>query len=244
MLGNGRLKSHLELIFCNANGECLNVGLPVGVLSTEETYTCYFKNRNRKFYPNDYFCRQYAVDEYSSDWNLSSFLVLCSEGKIAPGVSEFSKIPSTYTKIKVDFFNDETIFEALVRDNRFREEKLRSCGVTFDRTQIPLSFKAVHIQGKDVEIVSLNEKDRKLPESVSLRPHPKPTVTAASIKPNQIKQENASATCSTSYLTPWPVDSSISVTARPSISKTRDNSALLVENNFYKSFKPFNLGKM
>ena len=206
--GNGRFKPHLEkMVFINASGECINVGLPVGVLSTEETYQCCFK-RNLKFNPSD-LCRHYAVDEYSSDWNLSYFLVLCSAGKIAPGVSQFSKIASTNTKIKVDFFNDETIFEALVRDNRFKEEKLRSCGVTFDLRQIPLSCKAVHIQGKDVEIVSLNEKDRKLPESVSLRPHPKPTVTAASIKPNQIKQENASATCSTSYLTPWPVDSSI-----------------------------------
>lgn len=230
MPGNGRFKPHLEkMVFINANGECINVGLPVGVLSTEETYQCCFK-RNLTFYPSD-LCRHYAVDKYSSDWNLSYFLVLCSEGKIAPGVSQFSKIASTNTKIKVDFFNDETIFEALVRDNRFKEEKLRSCGVTLDRTQIPLSCKAVHIQGKDVEIVSLNEKDRKLPESVSLRPHPKPTVTAASIKPNQIKQEHASVTCLASFLTQWPVDSSTPLTARPSF-KTRDNSAPLAEIAF------------
>ena len=239
--GNGRFKPHLEkMVFINGNGECINVGLPVGVLSTEETYQCCFK-RNLKFYPSD-LCRHYAVDKYSSDWNLSYFLVLCSEGKIAPGVSQFSKIASTNTKIKVDFFNDETIFEALVRDNRFKEEKLRSCGVTFDRTQIPLSCKAVHIQGKDVEIVSLNEKDRKLPESVSLRPHPKPTVTAASILPKQIKQEHASVTCLASFLTQWPVDSSTPLTARPSF-KTRDNSAPLAEVAFDIECKTLTLGK-
>ena len=240
MPGNGRFKPHFEkMVFSNANGECINVGLPVGVLSTDETYQCCFKNRNFKFYPSD-LCRHYAVDKYSSDWNLSYFLVLCSEGKIAPGVSQFSKIASTYTKIKVDFFNDETIFEALVRDNRFKEEKLRSCGVTFDRTQIPLSCNAVHIQGKDVVIVSLNEKDRKLPESVSLRPHPKPTVTAASIKPNQIKQEHAS--CLASCLTQWPVDSSTPLTARPSF-KTRDHSAPLAEIAFDIECKTLTLGK-
>ena len=241
MPGNGRFKPHLEkMVFINGNGECINVGLPVGVLSTEETYQCCFK-RNLTFYPSD-LCRHYAVDKYSSDWNLSYFLVLCSEGKIAPGVSQFSKIASTNTKIKVDFFNDETIFEALVRDNRFKEEKLRSCGVTFDRTQIPLSCKAVHIQGKDVEIVSLNEKDRKLPESVSLRPHPKPTVTAASILPKQIKQEHASVTCLASFLTQWPVDSSTPLTARPSF-KTRDNSAPLAEVAFDIECKTLTLGK-
>ena len=241
MPGNGRFKPHLEkMVFINGNSECINVGLPVGVLSTEETYQCCFK-RNLKFYPSD-LCRHYAVDKYSSDWNLSYFLVLCSEGKIAPGVSQFSKIASTNTKIKVDFFNDETIFEALVRDNRFKEEKLRSCGITFDRTQIPLSCKAVHIQGKDVEIVSLNEKDRKLPESVSLRPHPKPTVTAASILPKQIKQEHASVTCLASFLTQWPVDASTPLTARPSF-KTRDNSAPLAEMAFDIECKTLTLGK-
>ena len=173
MAGNIRGKPNLEkMVFCNANGECLNVGRPVGLLSTEETYKCYFKSKCRAFDPSD-LCRQYAVEDYSSDWNLSYFQVLCSEGQIAPGVSDLTK--TNITNMTVDFFNDETIFEALVRDNRFKEEKLRSCGVTFDQTQMPLSCKAVHIQGKHVEIVFLNEKDSKLPESVSLRPHPKPT---------------------------------------------------------------------
>ena len=241
MPGKRRRKPHLEkMVFCNGNGECLNVGLPVGVLSTEETYVCCFKNRSLTFHPSD-LCGQYAVDKYSEDCNLSYFLVLCSEGKIAPGVSKFSKIACSYTKIKVDFFNDETIFEALVRDNRFEKEKLRSCGATFYQTLIPLSCKAVHIQGKDVEIVSLNERDSELPESVSPRPYPNPFVTAASIKPKQIKQI-ASATSSASCLTPWPVDSSTPMTARTSL-KTRDNSAPLVEIAFDIECKTLTLGK-
>lgn len=226
---NKRWKPNLEkMVFFNSNSECLNVGLPVGVLSTEEIYECYFKNKNLKFDPSD-LCRQYAVEDYSSDWKLSYFRVLCSEGKIAAGVSAFSRI--NITKMKVYFFTDETIFEALVRDNRFKEEKLRSCWAKFDQTRTPLSSKAVNIQGKDVEIVSLNEKDSKLPKSVSLRPHPNPSVTAAKIKPKQIKQENASAASSASCLTPRPVASSTPVRARQSL-KTTDNSAPLLEITF------------
>ena len=235
MLGNRRRKPNLEkMVFCNANGECLNVGRPVGLLSTEETSKCYFKNKYLVFDPSG-LSRQYAVENYSSDWKLSYFQVLCSEGKIAPGVSDFTKI--NITKMTVDFFNDETIFEALVRDNRFKEEKLRSCGVTFNQTRIPLSAKAVHIKCKDIEIVFLNEKDSKLPKAVSPRPHPKSSVTATSTKPKLIKQENAPATCSA-----LPGDSSTPVSARPS-PKTRDESAPLVEITFDIKFKTLTVGK-
>lgn len=239
---NKRWKPNLEkMVFCNSNSECLNVGLPVGVLSTEETYECYFKNKNLKFDPSD-LCRQFAVEDYSSDWKLRYFRVLCSEGKIAPGVSNFSRI--NITKMKVYFFSDETIFEALVRDNRFKEEKLRSCWADFDetRTRTPLSSKAVNIQGKDIEIVPLNVKDSKLPESVSLRPHPNPSLTAARIKPKQIKQENASAASSASRLTPRPVAASTPVTARQSL-KTTDNSAPLLEITFDIKNKTLTVGK-
>ena len=239
---NKRWKPNLEkMVFCNFNSECLNVGLPVGVLSTEETYECYFKNKNLKFDPSD-LCRQFAVEDYSSHWKLSYFRVLCSEGKIAPGVSDFSRI--NITKRKVYFFTDETISEALVRDNRFKEEKLRSCWVDFDqtRTRSPLSSKAVNIQGKDIEIVPLNVKDSKLPKSVSLRPHPNPSLTVTRIKPKQIKQENASAASSASCLTPRPVASSTPVTARQSL-KTTDNSAPLIEITFGIQNKTITIGE-
>ena len=239
---NKRWKPILEkMVFCNSNSGCLNVGLPVGVLSTKETYECYFKNKNLKFDPSD-LCRQFAVEDYSSHWKLSYFRVLCSEGKIAPGVSDFSRI--NITKRKVYLFTDETISEALVRDNRFKEEKLRSCWVDFDqtRTRSPLSSKAVNIQGKDVEIVPLNVKDSKLPKSVSLRPHPNPSLTVTRIKPKQIKQENASAASSASCLTPRPVASSTPVTARQSL-KTTDNSAPLIEITFGIQNKTITIGE-
>ena len=240
MPGNRRRKPNLEkMVFCNANSECLNVGRPVALLSTKETYECYFKSKNLVFNPSD-LCRQYDVEDYnSSDWTFGYFLVSCSEGKIAPGVSDFSKINTA--KILIDFFNDETIFEALVRDKRFKEDKLRSCGAIFDLSQTCLSSKADNIQGKDIEIVALNEKDSKLPESVSPRPHPDPSVTAASIKPKQI-EKITSATCSASCLTPSPVDSSTPMTARPSL-KTTDNSARLVDITFDIKCKTLTLGK-
>ena len=235
MTGNIRGKPNLEkMVFCNANGECLNVGRPVGLLSTEETYKCYFKSKCRAFDPSD-LCRQYAVEDYSSDWNLSYFQVFCSEGTIAPGVSDLTK--TIITKMMVDFFNDETIFEALVRDNRFKEEKLRSCGATFNQTQIPLSVNAIHIQYKDIKIVSLNEKDSQLPEAVSPRTRPKSSVTATSSKPKQRKQENTSATCSA-----LPGDSSTPVSARPS-RKRRDKSSPWVDITFDIKFKTLTVGK-
>ena len=238
MPGNRRRKPHLEkMVVFNANGENLNVGRPVGLFSTEETYECYFKNKNLVFNPSDLY-RPYAVEDYN-DWEVGSFVVSCSEGKIAPGVSDFSKI--NINKIKVDFLNGETIFEALARDNRFKEEKLRSCGAIFDQTQTPLSSKAAHIQGKVIELVFLNEKDSNVPESVSPRPHPNPSVTAASIKPKQLEQI-ASATCSASCLTPLPVDSSTPVTATPSL-KTRDKSARMVDIKFDIKCETITVGK-
>ena len=235
MPGNRRRKPNLEkMVFCNAKGECLNVGRPVGLLSTEETSKCYLKTKYLVFDPSG-LRRQYAVENYSSDWKLSYFQVLCSEGKIAPGVSDLTEI--NITKMTVDFFNDETIFEALVRDNRFKEEKLRSCGATFNQTRIPLSAKAVHIQCKDIAIVSLNEKDNKLPKAVSPRPRPKSSVTATSTKPKQIKQENAPATCSA-----LPGDSSTPLSARPS-RKTRDKSSPWVNITFNIKFKTITVGK-
>ena len=164
------------MLFYNANNEYLNVGLPVGVLSTEETYKCSFK-KNLSYHPSD-LCRQYAVEDFSIDWNLGYFLVSFSEGEITSGVSKFSRIISS--KMKVDFFNDETIFEALVRDKRFIEEKLRYCKATdTDEVQIRLSSGADNIQGKCIKILSVREKDTALPENVPPRSHPSSVTTAS-----------------------------------------------------------------
>ena len=224
--GNKRAKPPLEnMLFCNANDEYLNVGLPVGVLSFEENYKCSFKSNPRNWHPSDLH-RQYAVEDFGSDWNLGYFLVSFSEGEIASGVSEFSKIIST--KMKVDFFNDETIFEALVRDKRFNEEKLRKCKAkTFDKGRISLSAEANHVQGKCINIVSVKETDTRLPEDVPPRPHPNRSVTTASITPSMVKQESTSATCSSTPSTLTPVDSSTPSTGTSV--KTGEKSGPLVE---------------
>ena len=224
--GCTNLKPRLEnMLFCNANDEYLNVGLPVGVLSIEETYKCSFKQYLTNWHPSDLH-RQYAVEDFGINWNLGFFLVSFSEGEIASGVSEFSKIIST--KMKVDFFNDETIFEALVRDKRFNEEKLRKCkAITLDRVQISLSAEAGHMQGKCIKILSVKEKDTALLEDVPPRPHPNRSATTASITPSKIKQESTSATCSSTPSTLTPVDSSTPSTGTSV--KTGEKSGPLVE---------------
>ena len=223
--GNTRLKPPFEnMLFYNANNECLNVGLPVGVLSIDETHKCSFKN-DLKFHPSD-LCRQYAVKDFSMDWTLGYFLVSFSEGKIASDVSEFSKIIGT--NMKVDFFNDETIFEALVRDKRFKEEKLRKCKVVnSDQVKISLSAEAGHIQGQCIEIFSLEEEDTALPEDVPPRPHPDRSVTTVGITQSNIKQESTSVTSSSTPSSPTPVDSSTPSTGTSV--KTGEKSGPLVE---------------
>ena len=223
--GNTRLKPPFEnMLFYNANNECLNVGLPVGVLSIEETYKCSFKN-DLKFHPSD-LCRQYAVKDFSMDWTLGYFLVSFSEVGIACDVSEFSKIIST--NMKVDFFNDETIFEALVRDKRFKEEKLRKCKVVnSDQVKISLSAEAGHIQGQCIEIFSLEEEDTALPEDVPQRSHPDRSVTTVGITQSNIKQESTSVTFSSTPSSPTPVDSSTPSTGTSV--KTGEKSGPLVE---------------
>lgn len=225
--GNTRLKPPLEnMLFYNANNEYLNVGLPVGVLSTEETYKCSFKKK-LNYHPSD-LCRQYAVEDFSIDWNLGYFLVSFSEGEITSGVSEFSRIISS--KMKVDFFNDETIYEALVRDKRFIEEKLRSCKATdTDEVQISLSSGADNIQGKCIKILSVREEDTALPEHVPPRSRPSSVTTARlRITPIKIKREPTSATSSSTPTSLTPVDSSTPSTTGTSV-KTGEKSGPLVE---------------
>ena len=224
--GNTRMKPRLEnMVFYNANDEYINVGLPVGILSIEETYICSFKPNLNEWHPSELH-RQYAVEDFSIDWNLGYFLVSFSEKQIASGITEFSKIIST--KMKVDFFNDETIFEALVRDKRFNVEKLRKCKAsTFDKVKISLSAQADHIQGKCIKILSSKEKDTALPEDVPPRPHPDRSVTTGSITPSKIKQESTSATCSSTPSSLTPVDSSTPSTGTSV--KTGEKSGPLVE---------------
>lgn len=178
-----------NMVFLNANSECLNVGLPVGELSTEEIYKCVFK-RNLVFAPGN-LSRQYYVELYDSRWKLGRFFVSFSD--IAAAVSPFSKI--IQTKMEVNYFENETIFEALVRDGRFNEERLRYCVATLNEKRNCLSFEALHLQGKCIEIHSLKAKDLDLPDVIAPQPHPDPRIITDIVKPIVIKQKVTEPAC-------------------------------------------------
>ena len=225
------------MVFFNANDECLNIGLPVGVLSTTETYKCFFK-RDLVFQPSD-FARKYAVKKYSN-WKLGHFFVLFSS--IARAISHFSKI--VHTRMQVDFFDNETLFESLVRDGRFNEEALRCCVVNQER--IPLSYKAKHFQGKCVEILALKEKDTNLPESVFPQLYPDPFITTATVTQSKVKQESTSGVSSSRLISLTPLDAS---TPRPAFMpvESRKNSSQCIELTFKvscKELKVKNVGKL
>ena len=226
-----------NMVFFNANDECLNIGLPVGVLSTTETYKCFFK-RDLVFQPSD-FARKYAVKKYSN-WKLGHFFVLFSS--IARAISHFSKI--VHTRMQVDFFDNETLFESLVRDGRFNEEALRCCVVNQER--IPLSYKAKHFQGKCVEILALKEKDTNLPESVFPQLYPDPFITTATVTQSKVKQESTSGVSSSRLISLTPLDAS---TPRPAFMpvESRKNSSQCIELTFKvscKELKVKNVGKL
>ena len=225
------------MVFFNANDDCLNIGLPVGVLSTTETYKCLFK-RDLVFQPSDC-ARKYPVENYSN-WKLGHFIVLFSS--IARPISHFSKI--VHTRMQVDFFDNETFFEALVRDGRFNEEALRYCVVNQER--IPLSYKAKHFQGKCVEILALKEKDTNLPESVFPQLYPDPLITTATVTQSKVKQESTSGVSSSRLISLTPLDAS---TPRPAFMpvESRKNSSQCIELTFKvscKELKVKNVGKL
>ena len=179
-----------NMLFFDENDNCLNVGLPAGLLSTAKTYKCVFK-KELVFRPSD-FRRDYAVEEYNENWEFKSFLVSFTE--INPVISRFSKI--VHSKMQVDFFNGERIFEALSRDNRFDNKALRHCLFTCayeDSGLMDLSMRADHFQGKSIEIRVVQEEDKDLPELVHPRKRPKQDPVAANVKvedePNKTKQQ-------------------------------------------------------
>lgn len=159
-----------NMLFFDENDNCLNVGLPAGVLSTEKTYKCLFK-KELVFRPSD-FRRDYVVEEYNENWEFRSFLVSFTE--VNPVISRFSKI--VHNKMQLDFFNGETMFQALSRDNRFDKKELRHCLFTCayeDGGLLDLSMRADHFHGKCIEIRVVQEEDKDLPELVHPRKRPK-----------------------------------------------------------------------
>ena len=168
-----------NMLFFDENDNCLNVGLPAGVLSTAKTYKCLFK-KELVFCPSD--CRRdFAAEEYNETRELKSFLVSFTE--INSAVSRFSKI--VHNKMQVHFFQGETMFEALSWDNRFDKKVLRHCQFTCayeDGGLMDLSMRADHFQGKCIEIRVVQEEDIDLPELVHPRKRPKQDPVAANGK--------------------------------------------------------------
>lgn len=158
-------------LFKTDNKVCINNGLPVGALSSKEKFECDFK-KNSSCELTDYM-REYDVNEYSRNWDMGYFLVSLSN--ISPGVSPYKRrFPKdSNMKLRVDFFKDESLFEALVWDKRFTEEKLRFCEVNCDCKRYPISFDALHFQNKVIEIYNKRKEDSDLPKSLPpSRPHP------------------------------------------------------------------------
>ena len=182
-------------LFKTVNKVCINNGLPVGALSSEEKFECHFK-KNSSCEPTDYM-REYDVNEYSRNWDMGYFLVSLSN--ISPGVSPYKRrFPKdSNMKLRVDFFKDETVFEALVWDKRFTEQKLRLCEVDSDCNRFPISFDALHFQDKVIGICHQREEDPDLPTSLPLsRPHPERRrtrpKTSVQVEPRKVKRDGDS----------------------------------------------------
>lgn len=177
-------------LFKTANNVCLNVGLPVGALSEKETYFCEFR-RKSLLQVTDYM-RTYDVTEYSSSWNMQHFFVSLSA--IAAGVTPFKTKLHTdpNMRLRVDFFEDESILEALARDGRFNVIKLGS-RVNCDQKPYPMLYKAVNCQNKTVEVYSLAKKETSvLSQPVLPRPHPDLLKTSVKAEASKVKEEEDS----------------------------------------------------
>lgn len=81
------------MFFFDENGNCLNVGLLVGVLLIVKIYKCVFK-KDFVFCLSD-FCCDYVVEEYNENWKFESFFVLFMEVNFV--ISFFLKI--VYSKM-------------------------------------------------------------------------------------------------------------------------------------------------
>ena len=174
---------------------CIKNGLPVGALSSEEKFLCDFKKNSSC--ELTHYMREYNVNEYSRNWDMGYFLVSLSN--IAAGASPYKRrFPKdSNMKLRVDFFKDETVFEALVWDKRFTEQKLRLCEVECDWNRFPISFDALHFQNKVIEICRQGKENPDLPKSLPpSRPHPdlrrtRPK-TSVQVEPGKVKTDGDS----------------------------------------------------
>ena len=177
--------------------------------------------------------RRYDVNEYSSSWNMQHFYVSLSV--IAAGVTPFkTKIHADPNmRLRVDFFQEESILEALARDRRFDVKKLGACGVNCDRKPYPLSYKAVNCQNKTVEIYNLPKKETSVPHPILPRPHPDPRKTIFKVEPIKAKKAEDHVVTAGPSIAGLPLDSSTpELTASKSLASARKTFAQLIENAF------------
>ena len=226
-------------LFKTVNNVCINNGLPVGELSSEEKFECEFK-KNRSVELTHY-RREYDANKYSRNWDMGYFLVSLSN--IAPGVSRYKRLfPKDQDMLlRVDFFKDETIFEALKWDNRFFEENLRFCRVKCDRKRFYLSFNALHLQKKTIEICRTRprKEDLDLPKPLPpSRPHPdlrrtRPK-TSVQVEPCKVKRDGESVATAGPSTAVLPVGvSSTALTPQNSQANYPMNFELLIKDAFF-----------
>ena len=219
-------------LFKTVDNDCLNVGLPVGTLSEKENYEC--EVRTKSTLQATDCMREYAVNEYSCDWNMRHFFVSLSN--IAAGVTSLKnriRIDQNM-RLRVDFFEHETIFEALVRDNRFIEQKLRVCEIICDRKPLEMCYDALHCQNKTVEICSLKPSKvvTGLPKSVLPRPHP--ALLHTSVKVENDEDSVVTAGSSTTEPSKFKNDEDSVATAGPSTAMLQ--AASTSQANSYDTF--------
>lgn len=188
-LGKKQIKKNVEyMMFKSSKGYFLNLGKPTGALDQDDVYECIFKDKLKEKTVDS--IRDYCVQDYETEWNLKSFYLKLSQNrKSQPSIGNITRIADV---IQVDFFPEETLFEALSRDNRLRvsnkdELLLRKWYLKLnDSTEVPLRNKAESCEGKYFELYGKNRSaDLDLPEYVlALR---KPTQISA----DGVKNEDA-----------------------------------------------------
>ena len=217
-------KPNCEKMIVMKGNDCLNIGLPVGVLSPEDTYTCSFEN-SRAFNPGSHL-RVYDVDKYNTNWEMGHFFVV-KDDKLPKKVTLLKDIAALH-RMRVDFFKGETLFEALVRDKRFVEKELRSCGAKCDERNLPLSYEAEGYQGKSIQIYSMRKKDIDLPELIPPLLNPHADVKNVKLEQSEI-QEMCSTTAGISRMAPLASSTPAVKTSKSSRSQMpRDKFAALI----------------
>ncbi|XP_031571494.1 uncharacterized protein LOC116305673 [Actinia tenebrosa] len=189
-LAKKQIKKNVEyMMFKSSKGYFLNLGKPTGALGQDEDYECIFKDKLQEKAVDS--IREYSVQEYETEWNLKSFYLKLSQNrKSQPSVGNITRIADV---IQVDFVPEETLFEAIGRDNRLKvssddELLLRKWYLKLDDgTEVPLRNKAERCEGKYFELYKNKNPDLDLSEMIL--PLQKPTL----ISSDGIKNEDTAS---------------------------------------------------